>query len=503
MKHYDVIVIGSGAANIIQEEALKQGLRVAQIEKGKWGGTCLTRGCIPTKVMTTAADRLLEIEESRTIGIQAEAVHFDWEKISQRTWAKINVSKALRQMFAETPNLDLYDGTASFVSDKVLSVAMNDGTIEELTADKIFIGTGGKTNVPKIEGLEEIGYLKTESFFGEKFPQKPYESLIIIGGGAISVEFAHLFSAFGTQVSIVQRNVRLLPKEDEESSALLLDKFIQRGIDVHLNQLTLSARMVDGKKVLRIQDKTTKEEIELAAEEILVAPGITSTADLLKLESTKIKTNEKGWILTNEFLETSVEGIYAFGDINGLQQFRHKANYEADILAHNHFMGKQPEDYRWARYDRIPAVTFTYPQVAHIGMTEKEALATGRKIQVGKNYYSATTKGFALGFDEESHKDFAKVIIDADTKEILGFHAVGYEASTLIQPFVNLMTLGRTELLPIHEEIASETTKRLRAQGLVRKLKPGSLTSIRESLVPHPALSEVGIWTYYYLEDKE
>ena len=503
MKHYDLIIIGSGAANIIQEEALKQGRTVAQTERGKWGGTCLTRGCIPTKVMTTAADRLLEIKESDAIGIHAENIRFDWDKIAQRTWQKIDESTLLRQMFADTENLDLYDGTAAFVSDKVIEVAMKDGTKVQLTADKIFIGTGGRTNVPKIEGLEEIGYLTTESFFGEKFPDKPYESLIVIGGGAISVEFAHMFNAFGTKVHIVQRNVRLLPKEDEESSALLLDKFLQRGIDVHLNQLTLSASRKDGKKALRIQDKTTKEELELLAEEILVAPGIASTADLLKLENTSIKTDEKGWLVTNEFLETSAEGVYAFGDINGMQQFRHKANYEADILAHNHFMEKKPEEYRWARYDRIPAVTFTYPQVAHIGMTEKEALETGRKIQVGKNYYSATAKGFALGFDENNHKEFAKVIIDAETKEILGFHAVGYEASTLIQPFVNLMTAGKTPLTPINEEIASELTKQLREQGLTRKLRPKLLTTVRESLVPHPALSEVGIWTYYYLEDIE
>lgn len=501
MKKYDVIVIGTGAGNIIQEEALAKGLKVAQIERGKFGGTCLTRGCIPTKVMTTVADRLLEMDESREIGLDFEAIHIDFDKIRQRVWQKIDESIIIREHFKNTKNLDIYEGTASFVENKVLEIRFNDGSEpERITADKIFIGTGGQTNVPPIENIEETGYLTTESFFGESFPEKPYESLIIIGGGAISVEFAHIFASLGTKVSIVQRNVRLLPKEEEESSALLLDKFRQRGIEVHLNKLTLSARQAEGLKHLTIQDKTTEEEIEISAEEILIAPGIQSTAPLLKLENTDIKTDARGWIKTNEFLETSVEGIWAFGDINGKQQFRHKANYEADIISYNCFMAEKPEHYRWARYDRIPAVTYTYPQVAHIGMTEKEALDAGYSIKVGKNYYYNTAKGFAIGYGEKTHKDFAKIIIDSDTSEILGFHAIGAEAAMMIQPFVNLMNAGETALVPVNEDIASETTQKLREQGLTRKMDPRLLTTVRETVVPHPSLAEVGIWTYYYLK---
>ena len=205
--------------------------------------------------------------------------------------------------------------------------------------------------------------------------------------------------------------------------------------------------------------------------------------------------------MTNEFLETTVDGVWAFGDINGRQQFRHKANYEADIISYNNFMNKKPEEYRWARYDLVPAVTYTYPQVAHVGMTVKEAIEKGHQIKVGKQYYSETAKGFAIGYNKETHHDFAKIIIDKDTKKILGFHAIGAEAAMMIQPFINLMNAGETPLVAINEEIGSETTKKLRKQGLVRQMDPRRLNTVRETMVPHPSLSEVGIWTFYDMRD--
>lgn len=500
MKKYDMIVIGTGAGNIILEAALEQGLSCAQIERGKFGGTCLTRGCIPTKVMATFADKILEIKEAAELGIHCENITTDWSQMSRRVWEKIDESKALEKFYKKQKNLDVYQGTGYFVSDKVIEVALNDEEIsEQITADKIFIGVGGRTNIPHIEGLEEVGYITSESLFGDSFPQQPYQSLIIIGGGAIGTEFAHIFNAVGTKVSMVQRNVRLLPKEDEEISAVIMDRYKERGIDLYLNTDTISVQKHGSKKMLKVRNKATGEENNIIAEEILVAPGIISNTDLLKIENTNILVDERGWIKTNEFLETSVDGVWAFGDVNGRQQFRHKANYEADIIAYNYFMNKKPQEYRWARYDLVPAVTFSFPQVAHVGMSEQAALEKGYEIKVGKHFYNQTAKGFALGYDRDDY-EFAKVIIDKKTKKLLGFHAIGHESSMLIQPYLNLMNAGETELAPINEEIASPTTKELRTQGLVRAMNPKLLTTVRETMVPHPALSEVGIWTYYYLK---
>lgn len=503
MQKYDVIVIGTGAGNIIVEEALKKGLRVAQIEKDKFGGTCLTRGCIPTKVLAGFADKVMELKELPKIGMEVGNVSLDWKKVSERVWEKIDESKELKEFYLQEEGVDVYEGRAFFVRDKVLRVEYNAGGLsDEITADKIFIGAGARTQILPLEGMEVQEYLTSEGFFGERYPDKPYESLVIIGGGAIATEFAHIFNAWGTKVDIVIRSENILNKEDTEAAALMMKRFGERGITVHSYSDMLQAKVSGDKKVLVIKDRNTGEIKELKADEILMAAGVRSNADLLEIENTGISLDSKGYIRTNEFLETSIEGVYAFGDINGIHQFRHKANYEADILAYNHFISTDAKDYRSARYDNVPAVTFTYPQVAHVGLSELEALQKGYQIKVGKHFYNQTAKGYSLGYGKNDG-EFAKVIVDRETDRILGFHAVGYEASVLIQPFLNMMNAGETDLQIRNEDIASELTKLRRKHPIKREMTPYRMQTIRETMVPHPALSEVGIWTFYYLEDVE
>ena len=346
-KQYDVIIIGTGAANIIADAALRQHKHIAIIERGAFGGTCLNRGCIPTKILVTAANRLREIEESARIGVNVSGVTLDWEKVSARLHEKVGESSAVEAYYAQFPEIAIYKGTAAFTGKKTIRVTLNAGGTADLEGEQIFIGTGARTKIPKLPGLEEAGYVTSESFFGPKYPAKPYKSLIIIGGGPIGCEFAHVFDAAGTKVTIVQHNVRLLPKEDEEISAFLLKQFRRYGVNVELNKDTMSVRVENGEKVLAFRDRTTGEEGEVRAEEILVAPGISPTTDLLHLENTDVKTDKRGFIPTNEFLETTAEGIWAIGDINGQAPFRHKANCEAEILADNLFDESDPSTWRW------------------------------------------------------------------------------------------------------------------------------------------------------------
>lgn len=503
MKKYDVIVIGTGAANIVTDAALAQGLQVAVIERGRFGGTCLNRGCIPTKVMVTAANRIREIREGSRIGVFADNVRLDWDILSKRLWEKVDESPAIQSYYDQFANVDTFNGTASFVDNHTVAIALNDGSSVTLTGDKIFVATGGRTNIPSLPGLAEAGYLTSESFFGPSYPKKPYRSLIIIGGGPIGCEFAHVFDAAGTKVTMVQHNVRLLPKEDPAVSAFVLKQFQHYGMDIRLNKDTVSVSQRDGLKVLSFRDRTTGEEGEVAAEEILVAPGIRPMTELLHLENTDVRLDKRGYIETNEFLETTAENIWALGDVNGLAPFRHKANYEAEILAHNLFSGNEPETWRWADYDAVPAVTYTYPEAAHVGLTEDQAVKKGYDVETAINHYSASAKGYAMGYEPGDEDDgFVKLVIDKKTKFILGAHIVGPEASILIQPFINNLMSGTHVVHPIHEDIASPTVQALRAKPLTRTLNPKSVYTFSETMTPHPSLSEVVMWTRYYYEGK-
>lgn len=503
MKSYDMIVIGTGAGNIILEAAQAKGLRCAQIERGRFGGTCLNRGCIPTKVMVTAADQVYELRESGRIGLPVADYAIDWETITRRTWDRINLSLELRQGYLEDDSLDVYEGEGFFLDNHTLQVRYPDGSLSEpLTAPKIFIGVGGRTAVPDIEGLADVFYYTTEHFFGDAWPEAPLDRVIVVGGGAIGCEFAHVFRAFGAEVDIVQRNVRLLPRGDRELSAALLANLEDDGIRVHFNSISHAVRQEGDDIVLDIRDKDSGEITSLRSGALFICPGIRSNADSLHLEATDIAVDERGWIRTNEFLETSVEGVYAFGDVNGMQQMRHKANYEADILAHNHFNATSPEEWRWARYDLVPMVTYSHFETAEVGLSAEAAEARGHRIEVGYNHYADTAKGYALGFEKKDGAPyaFAKVVIDKDTDHILGAQAIGPFASVLIQPFLNLMSAGRVPPMPRNEDIASDEVKMLRARGLEHKLPPHKESTVRQTMVPHPSLSEVGIWTYYDME---
>lgn len=461
-KQYDVIIIGTGAATIIADAALRQNLHIAIIERGPFGGTCLNRGCIPTKVMVTAANAVRDIAHSRHIGVIADHVRLDWQTMSQRLWKKVRENESIKTYYAQFPHIDIYEGTASFCQPKTLTVTLHDGTVQQLQGKKIFIG-----------------------------------------GGPIGCEFAHVFSTAGTRVTLIQHNVRLLPKEDEDISAFLLQQFQHTGITVHLNQDTLSVRSENGEKILTCQDRTTGQTCTVQAEEILVAPGIRPMTDLLHLEHTTIQTDHQGYILTNEFLETSAEGIWALGDINGKAPFRHKANYEAEIIAHNLFSGNAPENWRWARYDLVPAVTYTYPEAAHVGLTEQQARQARYAVETACNSYSSSAKGYALGYEPGQADDgFVKLVIDKKTKHILGAHIIGQEASILLQPFINLLSCGPQTIVPIQPAIASPTAAHLRKLPLTRNTDPKSVYTLSETMTPHPSLSEITMWTRYYYEKK-
>ena len=487
METYDLVVIGSGAGLNVLNVGLQMGIKCALIEDTKLGATCLTRGCIPSKVLVHPADLIREAQHSSKVGIQFNIEKIDWDLISKRMWSQIDESKQIEEGLSQIPNLTLYRGIGEFVGEYEMEVKSIDGNkvIGRFKGERYVIASGARSLIPPIEGLEETGYITNKSFFGEKFPKKPWKSLIIIGGGVIAAEFAHIFSALGTEVTIIEMLPRLVATEEPEISELL-EKNFKKYMNVYVNYRAIKVKQKKNMKVVIAQNMKNGENIEITSEEILLAAGRRSNTDLLKVEKTSVEMNEKGWIKTNQYLETTKKNIWCIGDANGLYQFRHKANYESEICANNIF-GPE-ENRRSVDYSAVPWAIFTYPQIGHVGLTEAEAIDKGHEIYVAKKYYSSVAKGFAMGYEEgDEDNGFFKMIVDKSYR-ILGAHVIGPNAAILVQPFVYLMNSGFTCTLP---EVPGEND--------ITKLtgacpEAGSFMPIYHSMVIHPSLNEVTGW---------
>jgi dihydrolipoamide dehydrogenase len=433
MEHYDLIVIGTGAGQNVASSAYSMGLKVAVIDKDPIGGTCLNRGCIPSKVWTTAADYIREAEDASAIGVHMRLESTDYPLIRKRTWEIIMESRtAMEQGVGAAPNFDFFNDVAEFVGDMTLKVGG-----KKITADKIVISSGATPYIPPIENIEKVGYLTNRNIFDlEALPA----SVIIVGGGYIAAEFGHFLAAMGTKVTIVGRNPRLLKMEDPEVSATVLAGMARR-MRVLVNFEAVSASKDKSGKSMVVRDRGTGKTYKIDAEEILIAGGRVSNADILKPWLTGVEVDEAGWIKTNDMLATTRENIWALGDCVNRGQFRHTANYHSDVVFRNAFQGSKVKLDEHA----IPSAVFSWPQVGSVGMTEEAAIAAGHHIHVGKYVDYDSAKGYALGNQEA----FAKVVVDANNNKILGAHIVGPQASVLVQLVVDLMNAGDETFYPL------------------------------------------------------
>ncbi len=425
MKEYDVVVIGSGAGLLIVERALSHGLTVALVDKGPLGGTCLNVGCIPSKMLIYPADRAVEIQEAKKLGISAEIKNVDFTAIMERMRRTVKIGEShIRRSIADSEDLDFYEGEAHFVKDYTLEIRG-----ERIKGKKIFIASGARPHIPPIKGIEETEYLTNESAL--QLRERP-EKIVIIGGGYIAAEYAHFFSAMGVKVTLLQRNDRLIPDEEQEISQLLKKEMLKR-MQVHTGTQASRIRKKGAGYSITGIEKATGREREFETEKIMIACGRMSNADILKVGNTGVETGERNYIKVNEYFETSRKNIWAFGDAIGKKMFRHVANSEASIVWHNAVHdGKDTLDYRTA-----PHAVFSYPEIASVGLTEEEARKQYRihNLLVGKAKYSDVARGEAM-MEEES---FAKAIVGKKTRKILGFHIIGPYASILIQEVIGAM----------------------------------------------------------------
>lgn len=424
---YDVIVIGSGAGMVVVEEALAHGLKVALVDKGPTGGTCLNTGCIPSKMLIVAADRIVEAQESKKLGVSAEIKNIDFKFIMERMRKNIaGYRDRMAKGLLEVDGLKFYQGEARFVKDYTLEV--NGKTI---SANKICIASGSRVSVPPIKGLEQVDYLTNETLLQLK--EKP-QSIIIVGGGYIAVEYSHFFAAMGTRVTILEMADRLILNEEPAISELLKKRLSQR-MTVHTGALVEEIRRQDGNCVVVAKDADSGALKEYTAEKVLVAVGRQSNADLLNVAKTGVETDSHGYVKVNDYMETTKKSIYAVGDANGQQMFTHVANREASVAANN-LLHEVKEK---MNYGAAPHAVYSHPQIASVGMTE-EIAKKNRSILVGIARYAEIAKGEAM-IEEDS---FAKAIVDKETDKILGFHIIGPNAPELIQEVVDTMEAGGT-----------------------------------------------------------
>ncbi len=432
MKRFDLIVIGSGAGMNVAANAVAQGMNVAVVDNGPLGGTCLNRGCIPSKVMIYPADVIRMAEEAKAIGVHAKIEKVDFDLIMKRVWKIVlDDRQEMEHGVEHTEQIEFFNTNGSFVSDYTMKVGK-----ESITADKIIIASGARPLIPPIEGLEKVGYLTSDTIFDLK---EPPETLVIIGGGYIAAEFGHFFSAIGTKVTILQRSTRLLPREEPEVSELLKRK-MSSYCQVYTGHEAVRAEIDNGLKTVIATNKSDGQPYQFTGEEILVAAGRRSNSDILKPEKTGVETDERGWIKVDRFLRTTKENIWALGDATGKYMFRHTANYESDVVWQNAFT-----EHNYPVDDHaVPHAVFTHPQIASVGMREEQAKKS-HDILVGVKKYYDVAKGYAMGEED----GFVKVIVERGTGRILGAHIIGPHAAILVQQLVYIMNTEEQDYLPL------------------------------------------------------
>ena len=454
-----LIVIGSGSGlDVANAAATEKGFKVAIIEKDKLGGTCLNRGCIPSKLLIHSADIIEIIKKADVFGITVKDYTIDFQQIVNRVFKIVNTdSNEIKKGLQASKNPQLFLQECKFIGEKKILIA-NDKII---TSDKILIASGTRPNIPKIKGLKNVEYITSNEALSLK--QQP-KSLTIIGGGYIACELAHFFGSLGTKINIIQRNDLLIPNEDTDISTRITDIFSKKyniylGYNAEL--VFYDSKDKNGLNKTKIINVISKNKfgnyVKVSSDQLLIAIGRIPNSDLLNLEKSGVKMNERGFIVVDEYLETNIKGIFALGDIVGKYQFKHNANNEAQY-AYNNIV--HPDKKIPVNYTAMPHAVFTNPQIAAVGYTEQQL--TKEKIKYEKSIYPYIQTG--MGQVIEDKEGFVKFLLDKRNRTILGCHIMGTDASILIHEVLVAMRIGNDE---------------------------GKIDNITRTIHIHPSLSEV------------
>ncbi len=429
MRHFDLVLIGTGSGNTILDHRF-DGTSVAICENGTFGGTCINVGCIPTKMYVYAADTARRVQQASRYGVDAHVDGIRWNDITDRVFGRIDpIAVGGREYRAEgTPNTELFTGQVRFTAPGVIDT----GTGESITYDRVVIAAGGRPSIPPVVADSGVPFHTNEDVM--RRPTQP-KHLVILGGGYIASEFAHVFSALGTQVTILARSGKLLNHLDEDVKT----RFTALGVakwDVRLGADVVAVRGNDHGIEAELADGTV-----VTGDALLVAAGRRPNTDTLDVARAGIGVTDDGRVVVDpqqRVLSPTgevVQGTFALGDVSSPHQLKHVANHEARVLQHNllHPGSMRATDHRF-----VPAAVFTDPQIATVGMTEAQAREQGLDVTVKVQEYSDVAYGWAM----EDHEGFCKVIAERGTGRILGAHVLGAEASMIIQPLIQAMSFG-------------------------------------------------------------
>ena len=431
MTHYDLAIIGTGSGNSILDERY-QDMKVAICEQGVFGGTCLNVGCLPTKMFVYAAEVAQTARDSARFGVDARVEHVRWPDIVSRVFGRIDpLSVGGANYRRSSPNVTVYDRHTRFGpkrSDGSYTMRVDGG--DEFTAEKVVIAAGSRPVVPTAIAESGVPYYTNDTIM--RIHEVP-EHLVIVGGGFVAAEFAHVFSSLGSHVTLVIRGSTMLRGHDDTVMMRFTDLAAKKW-EIRSHHQVVGARGVGSQVEILCEDG-----VGLRGDALLVATGRRPNGDLLDAEQAGVKVDAGGRVWVDEYQRTSARGVFALGDVSSDYQLKHVANHEARTVRHNLLQDWDDTSALWPSDHRyVPSAVFTDPQIASVGLTENQARAKGFNIAVKVQDFSDVGYGWAM----EDTTGFAKVIVDDDTGLILGAHIMGHQASSLIQPVVQAMSFG-------------------------------------------------------------
>ena len=425
-KHFDLIIIGTGSANSIVGPEFDD-WSIALVEEGVFGGTCLNRGCIPTKMLVHVADVAEAVRNAHNLGVDAEVTNVRWADIRNRVFDRIDPIAAGGEQYRTngSPNVTVFKGRGRFVGPK--QVAVGDDVLE---GTQVLVAAGGRPMVPDIEGLDGVHFHTSDDIM--RINELP-KHLIILGGGFIANELAHVFGSFGSRITIIHRGDVMLRAQDE----LIASRFTalvqaRPNFNVHLN--TQVRHVTQHGDTITV---TLHNGVTVAGDTLLIATGRIPNTDTLDVKHAGIDVHTDGRIVVDDMQRTSVPGIWALGDISSDHLLKHVANHEARTVRHNL---AHPDDLISSHRDFVPAAVFTKPQIASVGLTEAQAREQGIDVMVKVQNFGDVAYGWAM----EDTTSICKLVADRATRRLVGAHLMGPYSSILIQQLIQGMSLGQT-----------------------------------------------------------